>query len=199
MMTPKQDTLFSSRGFTLVEMLVSVAIFTVIIMVSVNTLLAMVDANKKAQSLRSVMNNLNAAVESMSRTIRVGRTYHCGDTIAVATPQNCPSGASTFAFLPSGEDPDVITNRTVYRLNGSAHQIERSLDSGATWIGITAPEVVVNTLMFYTVGAHSSRGTPSDNIQPRVIMVVEGVAGTSEALRSEFNIQTTVSQRLLDI
>jgi prepilin-type N-terminal cleavage/methylation domain-containing protein len=195
----RENTLNASRGFTLVEMLVSVAIFTVIIMVSVNTLLAMVDANKKAQSLRSVMNNLNAAVESMSRTIRVGRAYHCGDTVAVATPQNCPSGSSIFAFLPSGEDPDLTTNRTVYRLNSAAHQIERSLDSGATWIGITAPEVVVNTLAFYTVGAHSSRGTPADNIQPRVVMIVEGVAGTSAALRSEFNIQTTVSQRLLDI
>lgn len=198
-MTFLKEKFSTTRGFTLVEMLVSVAIFTVIIMVSVNTLLAMVDANKKAQSLRSVMNNLNAAVENMSRSIRVGRTYHCGDIIDITSPKNCTSGSSVLAFLPAGGDPALSTNRVVYRLNTSTHQIERSLDSGATWIGITAPEVVVNNLAFYTVGAFTSRGSPSDNVQPRVVMVVQGVAGEGEALQSEFNIQTTVSQRLLDI
>ncbi|MBU0722958.1 type II secretion system GspH family protein, partial [Patescibacteria group bacterium] len=50
-------------GFTLVEMIVSLGLFTVILFISMQALLSMVDANHKAQSLRAAMDNLNLSLE----------------------------------------------------------------------------------------------------------------------------------------
>jgi len=65
------------KGFTLVEMLVSVAIFAVVMTVALGSLLAMSESDRKAQTLKSVINNLNFSLDSMSRAIRTGTTYSC--------------------------------------------------------------------------------------------------------------------------
>ena len=101
----------SRSGFTLVEMIVAIAVFSVIMTISVGTLLAMVDANRKAQSLKSVIDNLNFAVENMSRNMRVGTLYHCETTGsvtgAISAPQDCASGGVLFAFEGHDGDPNV--------------------------------------------------------------------------------------------
>ena len=189
-------------GFTLIELLVSVAIFSIVMMIGVGALLSMVGANKKAESIKSVMNNLNAAVEEMSRTIRVGSVYHCGNTGSFTETRDCPEENGDentfFAFLPSGSDPALPNNRTVYRFNPDTSQIERSQDSGTSWIAITAPEVTIERLRFYATGTDTQRFSGDSN-QPRVLIIVQGVAGVGDALESPFSIETTVSQRLLDI
>ena len=64
--------LAADSGFTLVEMIVAVALFAVVMLISVAALLALVDANRKAQALQSVMNNLNIALDGMVRSVRMG-------------------------------------------------------------------------------------------------------------------------------
>src|SRR3989344_1570356 len=88
-----------NKGFTLLEMIVSITIFTVVALVAVGALLKVVDANKKAQSLKSTINNLNFALDSMSREMRVGSNYFCSETC------NGSSGNWTVSFessKPSG-------------------------------------------------------------------------------------------------
>ena len=191
---------FSSRGFTLIEMMVAVSIFAIVMMIGVGALLSLVDANRRAQAINSVLNNLNAALESMTRSIRVGTTYYCQTS---ATPpassvlsqtQGC-NGGKLFAFeSPQGDssDPD---DQVVYRLNGT--QIERSLNGGGTWVALTAPEVSIDSFDFYVVGAESVSET-GDTIQPRVLMRIRGSAPIPGGT-TEFNVQASVVQRILDI
>ena len=68
------------RGFTLIEVLVSTGIFTVVMVIALGALLAMVERDRKAQTLKTVINNLNFALDSMSRAIRTGEEYHCGSS-----------------------------------------------------------------------------------------------------------------------
>src|SRR3989338_5238251 len=65
----------TSRGFTLVEMIVAIGLFSVVMVVCVGALLSLVNANRKAQALQSVMNNLNIALDGMARSVRMGNTY----------------------------------------------------------------------------------------------------------------------------
>lgn len=65
------------KGFTLVEMMVSISLFMLVSIVAIGALLRIVDANKKAQSLKTTMNNINFIMESLSREMRVGTTYLC--------------------------------------------------------------------------------------------------------------------------
>lgn len=195
----------NKKGFTLIELMVSITIFSIVMLISVGALLSIIDANRKAQSLKSVMNNLNFALENMSRNIRVGTNYHCKPYDGVIPP-SVPSNITTtsdcsgadggvlFAYESSKGDRNNVNDQIVYRLNGT--HIERSLDSGGTFTAITAPEVNISNFRFYVVG--SSPLTSGDTIQPRVIMTIQGFAGVGSN-QTQFNVQASVSQRLIDI
>lgn len=183
------------EGFTLVEMIVAVAVFSIIMTIAIGTLLALADANKKAQALKSVMDNLNFAIENMSRNIRVGTDYHCetgpNPVGNIAEPQDCASGGRLFAFEANDGDPADPGDQIVYRLNGTT--LERSINAGASYLAITAPEVKISELRFYLTGAELG-----DGLQPFVTLVIQGTAGPTPDLESRFNLEVSVSQRLID-
>jgi prepilin-type N-terminal cleavage/methylation domain-containing protein len=188
------------RAFTLIEMMVAVSIFAIVMLVGTGALLSLVEANSRAQAINSVINNLNAAVEDMSRTLRVGSVYHCETSstpppaTTLATAKDCASGGGLLlAFESSTGDTNDVNDQVVYRLNGT--QLERSLASGAngTFVSMTAPEVTIEEMSFYVIGA--ARG---DGIQPRVLMHIKGSAKVPGGTTT-FNVQASVVQRLLDI
>lgn len=189
------------RAFTLIELMVSVALFAIVMLIGVGALLSLVETNRRAQAINSVMNNLNAALEGMSRSIRVGTTYYCRTSSVapapseLAQPQDCAGGGGLLlAFEPSIGDSGDDNDQTVYRLNGT--QLERSLDSGGTWVALTAPEVIIDSLEIFVVG--SSSLSSGDAIQPRVVMKIEGSAPVPGG-ETTFSIQAGVTQRLVDI
>jgi type II secretory pathway pseudopilin PulG len=178
-------------------MMVAVTLFSVVMTISIGSLLSLVDANRKAQALNSVINNLNFALENMSRNIRVGNTYHCRSSSVsvppnIDTARNCQNGGSLFAFESNKGDVLDSTDQVVYRFINSS--IEKSINSGITFIAITAPEVTIDKMRFYTVGAVSG-----DMLQPRVVMTIQGTAGIGLKTQTSFSLQTTVSQRVLDL
>ena len=191
----------SVRAFTLIEIMVAVSLFAIVMMVGVGALLSMVAVNKRAQAINSVMNNLNAAVEEMSRTMRVGTTYHC-ELSSVAPPpstlvqtKDCVNGGGKLvAFEPTNGSSGNDNDQTVYRINGT--QIERSKDSGANWLALTAPEVQITDFQFYVTGTDSY--SYPNFVQPRVLISIRGKANVPGGT-TDFTVQTTVTQRLLDI
>ncbi|MEK7652499.1 MAG: type II secretion system protein [Patescibacteria group bacterium] len=184
-----------NNGFTLVEMMVAVALFSVVMVIGVGSLLSMINANKKSQSLQLVMSNLDFAIEDITRTMRVGTNYHCGSG-DIREPKDCNGGSSYIAFESTGGDPNSINDQIVYRLNGA--QIEKSTSGGASnsFIAITAPEITIESLSFYVQGSGTVSG--GDKKQPKVLIVLSGYAGENEKTKSNFNIQTMISQRILD-
>lgn len=189
------------RGFTLIEMMVAVTIFSIVMLVGVGALLSLVEANRRAQAINSVMSNLNAAIEAMSRAIRVGTVYHCRTSAVpppaseLGEPRDCASGDGLLlAFESSTGDLSDDTDQTVFRLNGQ--QLERSLDAGGTWVALTAPEVSVESFEVFVVG--SGRFSSGDTIQPRVILKIEGSAPVPGG-ETRFSVQAGVSQRLIDL
>jgi prepilin-type N-terminal cleavage/methylation domain-containing protein len=171
-----------TKGFTLVEMLVSVAIFTFVMLIATSTIFTIIDSNKKAEALKSVMDNLNFALESMTRNIRTGSGYVCVDTGG-----NCPGGDSAFRFT-SNQSSGVSVE--YFLSNGQIMQDESDWTSGP--LPITAAEIHVSSLEFYLVGSAAH-----DGIQPRVLMSVQGSAGAA-ATQTQFKIQTTLSERQID-
>jgi prepilin-type N-terminal cleavage/methylation domain-containing protein len=174
------------KGFTLIEMMTAVSVFLVVMTISMGAILGIFDANRKAESSKTVMDNLNFAVETMSREIRFGKNYHCGSTGVLAIHQDCLSGDSLISFLSS----DGI--QTVYRLNGLT--MEKSIDGGNTYTAVTAPEIKINSLSFYVVGSNP----PPDTLQPKVLIKISGTAGNKTNTVTSFTLETMASQRLID-
>ena len=64
-------------GFTLIEMIVSLGVFSVVITIAVGALLVLIATNQQLQAEQSVMTNLSFALDSMTREIRTGTRYFC--------------------------------------------------------------------------------------------------------------------------
>lgn len=180
-----KKTFLNNRGFTLIELITALSIFTIIMTISLGSIIGVFDANRKSRSLKAVMNNLNLALESMSKEMRYGKNYHCGSSGDPATPQNCPAGDNNFISFLSSDGVQIS-----YRFNDAT--IEKQVGNGP-YIRVIAPEVVIDSWTFYTLGA----GT-TNLLQPKVIIKIQGHSGTIKG-RSDFTLQTLVSQRELDI
>ncbi len=181
----------SKKGFTLIEVIVAISIFIVLVTVSLGAIASIFDANRKSQSLKAIMTNLNFAVEVMAREMRFGTNYHCGESGDLEDPQNCSGGENFISFL-SSEDEQII-----YRLNTETDQLEKSLDGGNDYLGITAPEITIQDLKFFVLGS-TVEVSPASPLQPKVIILIRGYAGAKESSRTIFTLETTVSQRVLD-
>jgi hypothetical protein len=81
-----------------------------------------------------------------------------------------------------------------YSLVGSS--ISRVVDNGVTTesSNITSPDVVITSLNFWVLGS----APYPDTLQPKVIVTVSGYVGADTKTRSNFSLQTTISQRSFD-
>lgn len=192
-------------GFTLVEMLVSIAVFMVVMTIAVGSLVSIVDANRKAQAIKNVINNINFAIESISKDMRMGKNYSCYDGTDYVG--DCLTGGNQIRYKNKENkwvhyryvDTSVILSDIG---NEDAGNIQKCVkdDEGdscsSSWQSITAPTYNVNitNMRFYVTGT-----ALSDSEQPKVVIVLEGVAGTKKEIKTDFNMQTSISQRMKDI
>lgn len=189
-----------TAGFTLIEMIVSVALFAVVMVIAGATLLSLVYANRKAQALQSVINNLNVSLDGMVRNIREGDNYRCGGESA--SYGDCTAGSSIIYFTPFGSSNDDQPQDDwayAYDSNGTYCGTGRICENQRNqgWVPITSSEVQIQSLVFYVVGTlpASQGGTQ----QPKVIFTLKGQAGAQASTVSTFDIQATAVQRVLNL
>lgn len=182
----KQKNIFN-KGFTLIEIMVSLSVFIIVMTTSMGAILSILDANRKSETKKTAMDNLNFALESVSRTIRFGTNFYCGTITTNPPPANdCPSGSSSFTLRTA--EGLLVT----YSLSNG--RIMKAVNNG-TANPVTSPEISITRMNFYVFGS-----TVWPNLaQPRVLMSISGVVGTKANTSSTFNLQTMVSQRKLDI
>lgn len=175
-----------TRGFTLVELIVALGLFITVSFIAAGALLSIVDSNRKANAIRTTMDNLNFALESMTREIRTGSSFDCGFS---GGQSNCPlssGGASRFSFID--QSGDTVTYSTTSDAQYPREDVIYVTTKGEK-SPLTAADVSVTNLRFFV--SHVGDSTS----QPRVIMVVQGVAGEQERVFTTFNVQSTVTRR----
>lgn len=176
----------SARGFTLIEMIVSVALFAIVVTAVAGAYINLINIDREARGTNDIVNNLSFALDSMSRAIRTGTNYQCGGPGGT----NCSSTPSSeFTFVNS--DGQTVT----YLLSGGEiGQCIGALCTPATATYFTDPRIIVTSLSFYVSGV----GT-SDALQPRVTFLIHATLKTSSADNVVFTIQTTATERGIDI
>jgi len=188
----KHSTLYatrSTRGFSIIEMIVAVAIFSIVMVVCVGALLSVVDVNQRVQSIKSIVNNLNYALESMVRNIRTGSNYDCD--LIVSGSQDCPSApGSAISFT------DQRGHAVIYRRDASTNTIKRdlyldgNLNLDPETLDLTDPVVLIDRLNFYVKEASSD--------QPNVVILVGGYMALKGGNQVRFDIETLAVQRLFN-
>ncbi len=208
-------------GFTLVELMVSSAIFVTVASLAMEALFAMQASYVKIDGLRSVMDGLNTSFDLITRDVRYGSVFFCGNNIEDtyrSFRKSCPftgadgDGGTALMFKPS--TAASFTERRGYFLYGKK-VYEYSLDQyGATsTVPITGDDVFVDSLRFFVTGANTTQAaidagngenSPSslpDNLQPVITMVMAGRSGTRSktAKNAYFQMETTITPRRADI
>ncbi len=182
-------------------------IFSVVMSLAASTLLVLIDANSKAQSKQAVLNNLSLAIDSMTREIRTGYGYHCATYETGSRPspedststQDCTDGGNFIAFTESGDSLTEGTgsDRVAYYFDEDENQLQRRVGTGS-WIPLTATNVIVTDAAF--IVRHTDTYRDTDDIeQPTVTVYIRGEAGEVPGLDTSFEVQTSVTQRSLDI
>lgn len=172
---------YKNRGFTMIEMLVSVAIFAIVITMVMGTIVTIVDASRKARTMTEVMNNLNFSFESMTRTLKTAQSI---DSIG--------TGGSTITATDQRGRPIVYSF--------SDKGITKSVDGGAN-DPITSADVKLISWKIeeFKSGSGCTDLLEGGGCQPRVFFSVKGRVETAKGIYSEFNLQSTVSQRQLKL
>ena len=93
------------RGFLLLEMLVSIGLFSIAVTIIMTSLFSIINAQKKSVDIQTAQDNLRFAFDAMTREIRTGKNFHCGVGGTLTSPQNCdfpyPNGETSFTFQNS--------------------------------------------------------------------------------------------------
>jgi prepilin-type N-terminal cleavage/methylation domain-containing protein len=202
----------ASFGFTLVEIMVAVSIFTIVMVISIGAVLAMVSANKRSQAYSTVITNLNFALEGMIRDIRTGYDYDCdpatpglqGVDNVGAGGGSCDGTQIKFYSIQSGDyvEYDIISLSTGEKYIQKTVFVDSDNDGnvdGEETYDITGGSVIIDTNVtrFYVYGVETATAG-SEYSQPKVLVVIRGTFN-GFGMPSQFSLQTTVSQRKLDI
>ena len=195
------------KGFTLVEMLVASAIFVVVMVAVVGALVTTINADNKAQSIKTVIDNVTSAVDDMARDIRSGTNYGClyppypggnnSNSQWDTNPSDCAGGAMRWNtvqmemrmkqyIINSPLIPHRDREEETYRKNARRRIVQTYQILGRN----TAPISVTNitNMTFYV--------TPGDATdQPRVLITATGLIPSKNGASTEFDLQTTASQR----
>jgi prepilin-type N-terminal cleavage/methylation domain-containing protein len=182
-----------NKGFTLVELMVSMAIFMMIMLAAMGSLFVSLNAIRNIRAEQTAIDSVNYAIESMSRSIRLGTKYHSCDI-------GCPSDDdplaardsygdnSIISFVPQNYD-EIGSKRITYQKNGKT--LERCI--GNDCASIVSDEVTITKLRFDVKGAEDK----DPNYHPRVYILVGGEVTIKGSETTTFAIQTIAAQRNL--
>lgn len=211
-----QNKKYSFKGFTLVEILVVLGLFSSVMTIAAGALFATQAINVKLQETQSILDNVNLSMETMTREIRYGTNFHCGVSLLAASStlrKNCTfanQGGTVIFFKPNTMTGD--NDRVAYYSSSTGIIYRDEYVSGATTTyQVTGDDVSIKSLVFYVTGANTVSSSSMDvneehdYLQPLITLSIAGEtkskkSGTTATSTGtvKFTVQTSISSRDLD-
>lgn len=188
-------TKHTHKGFTLLELIVSVGLFSTVVMIASGAYLSLIALDREVRLTNELVTNLSFAVDSMSRSIRTGQYYDCNPSDAAG---NSTTGlCHEFSYTDSNgckityENTNGTLTQTTVGTNCS-----EGTDIPLTDARIKLSEGSPNGLTFYVRGAGTSSAV---EIQPTVLFTLQGVIEEVQGKETTFTIQGQATQRFIDL
>lgn len=164
------------KGFTLVEMLVTIAIFSIVVSTTIGFFLSAVRAQRKNFANQEILDQISYVLEYMGRALRMANKDLTG---------SCISSGYNYYQIPNGiKFLDSEGNCTEYYLENN--QLKKKI--GTEIWQLTSPKIKINQFKINLLGQ-----SQQDNLQPRLTIFIEAEKG-----EGKIQIQTTISQRSPD-
>lgn len=213
-----------NKGFTLVEVMVSLMIFTFVVVIALSTLIVSNNSAKKSVSIKTVIDNVQYSMELFTRNARLGNAYTCIDETSVSSgflAMSTVEGADCVLGAGQGVafyvvDPTIVPNQTdryaFYldnKLGTDIGRIVRCIEKDVFPGGVVLPSTppmslgVVNSTCQYLTSDQVDiqdfeidvRGaTIADEKQPSIRVKMYGIVSAPEG-STDIYLQTFISQR----
>lgn len=179
------------QGFTLIELIVVMGVFSTIITVVIGSFLVMLESQRAVTAEKDVAENTRFALEYVARQMRVVNRYdgaggQPAGCVDINTSFDVPAEDEIYFLSESNECIHVYVQGGVMKLENDAGVQDLTSSS----------EVYVEGLSFLVTGEEET-----DGLQPRVTMIItaRGAGESQWAQDAEMAVQTTVSVRNLDV
>ncbi len=205
----KRKLHMSMRGFTLIELMVTAALFITVITIATGALFSAQAINVKLQETQAILDEMNLSVQMISKDIRYSSQFYCSSDPEDSSARisgarsSCayPSGGTAIFFRPSialSGTTDASKDRAVYFIsNNTLYKTEYPFGGVSQTYPITSQDIKVNTFEVYVSGAESS---PANLNQPLITFTITGdtVPRALNVKKVRFSLQQSVSPRGLD-
>ena len=180
--SPKKQTI-PFKGFTIVELIVSMGLFIVVVFMSISLLLALSSINKEAMGIRNAMTEINTLLEDISREMRWGTDIvACLRGTILGTCPTLPVSSTDLDNYLKSHSGLTLQGNTLMFVSGSGNVIVytvdysggpgnavvvKSTDGGATFSKFPNDAYYLNGLIFTQKGDKYDGTTlqPSISIQ----------------------------------
>lgn len=170
------------KGFTLIEIMVAVSIFVIVAFIVTSTLLAILDASRRANKIRLIVDNMNFALDSMTIKMKFGTDYIIGDNDS--SIDFFDRDLSNICYKKVDEEIEGVTNGSIQKCVGGC-------GFSGDCISITTNEINVTKLKF-------QEGLCNNDIckNREIIVLVEAETKIKNKVSDALEFQTAVSQSL---
>ena len=179
----------SKAGFTIVELLVAIGVFTIATGIIVGVFIEALKTQRRVNDLMSVQNNASIVLEQMSREVRGGFEFAFSNDGS----SSCNESAGFFnqlTFMRARNGGEVSVS---YRADETSHTIYRSEGTGVP-VPVVAENVSVRRLCF----RETPIGRGAESSDPWRITLVMTIGPSDPGIAENvLNLQTTVAARLL--
>jgi prepilin-type N-terminal cleavage/methylation domain-containing protein len=189
--TPKLKK--GGNGFTLIEMMVALAVFTVAIGAISGLFIAALRQQRTILASQGVLDQVSYAFEYMGRSLRLAaKEMACGACL--------PLDGLNFEITRSGTGIKFINHLQAddcqeFFLENSQIKYRRRIGwPDENTMSLTSDSLQVLQFEFYLSGE-----SQSDDLQPKVTIFSEIKSTLASAPAQTMNIQTSISQRSLDV
>ena len=177
-----------NKSYTLIEVLVAVSIFTMIIAAPTGFLVGSLKGQQKALASQKLLDNTSYTLEYISRALRMAKKE-------LSAPACLSQNGLNYEITRGGDGLKFINYKEEcqeFFLEGT--RLKESKDGIENYL--TSEDLEITSLKFKLSGE-----SQADTDQPRITLFLEikGGKGQKPELQPLIKIQTTISQRNLDV
>lgn len=181
---------YNQKGFTLVEVLVAMSIFSILTVVVSGIFVNVSNLHRQTANLQRLQNDGRYMIEKIAREIRSREVDY-----PLSNPRTC------LLFKPD-ELGNILMVQYIAdgKIGYSLDQLEKNCDAEpASWAVLNATDVEVKNLQFVVSPLSEDQWNqqPEDNVQPRVtVLLTIANRDVVDKHRQEVTLQTTISSKL---
>jgi prepilin-type N-terminal cleavage/methylation domain-containing protein len=190
------------RGFSLVELLVALALFGFIVVIASGTLIVLSNSSTSAQISRKTIDNIDFILDDIVREARLGKNYHCVISLTAdydndKVPADCSKGSNSFAITEIGTGYLIRYSTTTVAGKSVVVKEVISKNSSGSYVAsstqLSATDIDISSIRFYVSGSQTG-----DSVPAQVLITLQAELKKGSRFSSKVNLQTTVTQRAND-